>query len=71
MASKSNKRYSVYETGTDRPIIIWGSARECAAALGITYNSFHCYISRARAGRPYKGIEIVEHDTTGEEDVLE
>ena len=65
------KRYSVYETGTDRPLMIWGTAQECAAALGITYRSFSCYVSRARAGRPHKRCEIVVHDTSGEEDVLE
>lgn len=66
----SKYRYSVYETGTDRPIMIWGTAKECAAALGITYDSFLSYVSRARAGRPYKGIEIIEHGVTDEDDVL-
>lgn len=63
-------RYSVYETGTDRPIKIWGTARECADAMGITYKSFYSYVSRTRAGKPYKGVEIIQHDTTDEDDVL-
>lgn len=51
-------RYSVYETGTDRPIAIYRTAEECAAALGITPGSFYKKIGRARAGRPPRKYEI-------------
>ena len=62
-------RYSVYERGTDRPLMIWGSARQCAEALGVNVHSFYRYISRAREGQPIKKLEIIIH-TEKEEDVL-
>ena len=64
-----SKRYSVYETGTDRPLMIWGTAQECAAALGIDCGTFYTYIMRARKGRAPKKYEIIIH-TEKEEDVL-
>ena len=42
--------YSVYETGTDRPICIHGTAEECAAAMDIEVQTFYTYITRFRAG---------------------
>ena len=63
-------RYSVYKTGTDEPICIWGSARECAAAMGVKISSFYSYIALLGRGQKHKGIEIIKHDTIGEEDVL-
>ena len=66
MAPKSLKRYSVYEAGTDRPICIYGTARECAAALSVDLNTFYIYLGRMRRGRPMKGIEIYEDDTDEE-----
>lgn len=65
------KRYSVYETGTDRPIIIWGSALECAAALKIQLHSFYKQVTRMHRGEPPKGYEIITHDTKDEEDIIE
>lgn len=62
-------RYSVYERGTDRPILIWGTSAECATALGITLDSFYTQIKRSRQGLPPKKYEIVVH-TEKEEDVL-
>lgn len=63
------KRYSVYETDGDRPFMIWGSAQECAAALGVSLNSFYTYVTRAHRGCPVQKYEIIEH-TEKEEDVL-
>lgn len=65
----AGRRYSVYETGTDRPIMIWGTAKACAAALGIDLGSFYKAITRARVGRPVQKYEIIIH-TEKEEDVL-
>ena len=35
------KRYSVYDRRTDQPVIIYATARECAAAMGLTEMSFY------------------------------
>ena len=41
------------------PIYIHGTAEECAAALGVTVQTFYNYITRFRAGpRTPKKIEI-------------
>ena len=50
-------RYSVYERGTDRPIMIHGTAEECARALGVARSSFYAYLVRQRKGQPQQ-IEI-------------
>lgn len=60
-------RYSVYERGTDRPICIYGTSRECAAALGVKLKSFYTYVKRMRGGAPLKGIEIFIDDKDDEE----
>ena len=65
----TTNRYSVYETGTDRPLMIWGSAERCAAALGVDVRTFYTYIMRTRKGRGPKKYEIIIH-TEKEEDVL-
>lgn len=58
-------RYSVYEAGTDRPIYINGTSKECAKAMGITLSSFYTYRTR---GAPHKfDIYIDEEDIDGEE----
>ena len=43
-------RYSVYNDKTDEPLIIYGTADECAKAMGIQTNSFYRYIVRMRQG---------------------
>ena len=45
--------YSVYESGTDRPIYIYGTAVECAAALGITVETFRTYVMLKRKNHPH------------------
>ncbi len=62
-------RYSVYETGTDRPLVIWGTGQQCAKALGIDIKTFYSQIARARRGAPPKKYEIIVHKEK-EEDVL-
>ncbi len=54
--------YSVYERGTDRPIIIHGTPAECAAALGITRDSFYKSIQLTKSGSPRKKYEIFKDD---------
>lgn len=60
-------RYSVYETGTDRPISIYGTAKECADALHIAVESFYKQIMRMRKGQPPQRYEIFIDDTDDEE----
>lgn len=45
------RKYSVYECGTDRPIFINGTAKECAEAMGVTTNSFYKRLWSHRSGR--------------------
>lgn len=42
--------YTVYDNRTDLPIIIDGTARECAEAMHIDLQSFYACISRIRRG---------------------
>ena len=51
MIDNRQKRYSVYHTKTDMPLIIYGTSKECAEAMGITVNSFYRYIIRTRQGK--------------------
>ena len=67
MANKSRHRYSVYETGTDRPIIIYGTAQECADALGIDRHSFYGQVMQARKGKGPKSYEIFRDDDIKED----
>ena len=52
MAGKFPYHYSVYESGTDRPICIHGTAVECAAALGVAVETFRTYIAKKRKNHP-------------------
>ena len=56
------KRYSVYNRRTDMPIVIYGTAKECAKALGIDLRSFQKQASRCRHGRPVQKYEIFEDE---------
>lgn len=54
MAKKKDlcwKRYSVYHRKTDEPLVIYGTSKECAKAMGIRVNSFYRYIVRMRQGK--------------------
>ena len=44
-------RYSVYYKKTDLPLVIYGTSKECAKAMGVTLNSFYRYICRMRQGK--------------------
>lgn len=43
--------YSVYNAKTDEPLVIFGLAKECAKAMGITLNSFYRSVMRTRQGK--------------------
>lgn len=45
------KRYSVYYSETDKPLIIYATSHECAAAMGISLNSFYRNVMRIKSGK--------------------
>lgn len=63
-------RYSVYDTRTDMPILIWGTAAQCAAAMRVSLQSFRTYCSLAKKGKGRQKYEIIKHDKSEGEDVL-
>ena len=42
--------YTIYNNKTDMPVIIDGTARQCAKAMGLSLDSFYCTVCRARKG---------------------
>lgn len=42
--------YTVYDRRTDMPVIIGGTARQCAAAMGISLDSFHTIYTKLKNG---------------------
>lgn len=47
---KNPVRYTVYNRRTDFPVIIGGTARECAAAMKISLGSFHSIYTKLKNG---------------------
>lgn len=43
--------YTVYDNRTDFPLIIDGTADECAKVLRRSRNSFYCMVDRVRKGK--------------------
>ena len=62
-----DKRYSVYERGTDRPIIINGTGPQCAAALGLKINAFWQTASMQRRGLRLGKFEIFDDEEDDDE----
>lgn len=60
--------YSVYRNKTDTPIIIDGTAKECAAAMGVTLQSFYRTVSRQKKGRSQR-VTVIWRFTDESEDV--
>lgn len=58
------KKYTVYNNKTDFPVIIDGTFRECAAAMGISVSSFDKTLYRCRHGQCKKWYM---EETTGED----
>lgn len=48
--SKTHVCYTVYRRRTDQPLIIGGTARECAAAMKIQLGSFHTIYTKLKNG---------------------
>lgn len=42
--------YTVYDNRTDFPVIVDGTARECAKAMGLAPASFYSAVVRAKSG---------------------
>ena len=63
------QRYSVYHKATDMPLIVYATAAECAAAMGIRKDSFYRYIVRIRSGINLRkwAVYIGETDETEED----
>lgn len=64
MAKPMTKRYSVYDRRTEQPLIINGTAAECAKRLGMGLESFWVLVSRAHTGRGWqsKKYEIFDDE---------
>ena len=60
-------RYSVYDNRTDFPLIIDGTADECAAALNRSRGSFYCLVDRVRQGKN-KRYSILQRMVDEEDD---
>lgn len=43
-------RYTVYDNETDFPIIVCGTAQECAARMGVSDSTFYVFMHKQRAG---------------------
>ena len=63
------KHYSVYNRRTDMPLIIHGTAAQCAEFLGITIKSFYSIVMRQRKGQEAKKIEVFI-DERGDDDEM-
>lgn len=47
---KNHTTYTVYDRRTDMPVIIGGTARQCAAAMGISLGSFFTIYTKLKNG---------------------
>ncbi len=52
--------YTVYDNTTGLPVIAYGTAEECARAMGMKYDSFFCAVTRAHTGQ-VKRWDIERH----------
>ena len=59
-----NNYYTVYKRRTDLPVVIGGTARECAAAMKISLGSFHTIYTKLKNGnkRATRKWEIFRDD---------
>ncbi len=62
------KYYSVYKRKTDEPVIIHGTAKECAKVIGVAVNSFHIYVTRFNKGVKRRKYDIYVDDPEEDED---
>lgn len=52
--SRNFCRYTVYDNSTDFPLVVDGTAEECARILKRSRNSFYCMVDRVRKGKNKK-----------------
>ena len=64
MKERKRKHYSVYDVNTELPLVIYGTANECAEAMGITLNSFWRHLMRIRGGKLKQRKWVVYEDET-------
>lgn len=55
--------YTVYNNKTGLPVIVDGTAREAAEAMGIKYKSFRQAVFNERNGKSYKWTILTRHST--------
>lgn len=65
---KPQKLYSVYLRKTDE-LVAFGTARECAARLGMTLLSFYSTVTRSQSGQQRK-YEIISERIGGDDDEM-
>lgn len=53
--------YTVYDNRTDFPVIVGGTATECAKAMNMTVATFYCTVARARIGRNKRWTILKEY----------
>ena len=64
--------YTVYNRKTDFPVMIGGTAKECAAAMGITIGSFYTIYTKTQKGNRNSGQRWeIFHDDPGDMEVEE
>lgn len=56
------KRYTVYNNYTDYPVVVFGTVKECAEAMGITPKSFYAIRSKSNRGIDKKWTVIDEKE---------
>ena len=62
------KRFSVYYRKDEMPVMLYGTAYECAAAMGVSRSTFFTYLSRFRKGMRYPKKYLIYEDEVEEED---
>lgn len=65
------KRYSVYYSGSEMPVILFATARECAAAMGVCLNTFFGYLSRFNKGYKYPKKYLIYEDEIDLDDITD
>ena len=53
--------YTVYDNRTDFPIIVGGTAKECAEAMHRTVGSFYSTVTKARTGQNKRWTILKEY----------
>ena len=67
MGMYCHKRYSVYKGKDEVPLVIYGTSRECAEAMGIKLRSFYEYISKIKNGTLKSQRWLVYEDEVDED----